>query len=75
MPAKINTDSFLICSKNIHNFKFVFVLCFCKFTGLLNNNNNNLIHLYSAFLGTQCDLHSKGESPHPPPMCSIHLMI
>ncbi len=38
----------------------------CKF-------NNNLLHLYSAFLGTQSALHSKRESPHPPPMCSIHL--
>ncbi len=29
--------------------------------------NNNLLHLYSA-------LHSKGGiSPHPPPVCSIHL--
>ncbi len=36
-------------------------------------NNNNLLHLYSAFLGTQSALHSKGLSPHPPPMCSIHL--
>ncbi len=30
--------------------------------------------LYSAFLGTQSALHSKGGgSPHPPPVCSIHL--
>ncbi len=29
--------------------------------------------LYSTFLGTQSALHSKGVSPHPPPMCSIHL--
>ncbi len=29
--------------------------------------------LYSAFLGTQSALHSKGESPQPPPVCSIHL--
>ncbi len=35
--------------------------------------NNNELHLYSAFLGTQSDLHTRGESPHPPPMCSIHL--
>ncbi len=35
-------------------------------------NNNNLLHLYSAFLGTQSTLH-KGISPHPPAMCSIHL--
>ncbi len=34
---------------------------------------NNLLHLYSAFLGTQSTLHSEGESPHPPPVCSIHL--
>ncbi len=32
-----------------------------------------MLHLYSAFLGTQSALHSKGESPRPPPMCSIHL--
>ncbi len=31
------------------------------------------LHLYSAFLGTQSALHSKGLSPHPPPVCSIHL--
>ncbi len=37
------------------------------------NNNNNLLHLYSAFLGTQSALHRRGESPQPPPMCSIHL--
>ncbi len=38
-----------------------------------NNNNNNLLHLYSAFLGTQNALHRRGESPQPPPVCSIHL--
>ncbi len=42
-----------------------------------NNNNNNyyyyLLHLYSAFLGTQSALHERGESPQPPPMCDIHL--
>ncbi len=37
------------------------------------NNYNNLLHLYSAFLGTQSSLHRGGESPHPPPVCSIHL--
>ncbi len=36
-------------------------------------NNNNLLHLYSAFLGTQRTLHRRGESPQPPSMCSIHL--
>ncbi len=36
-------------------------------------NNNNLLHLYSAFLGTQSALHRSGESPQPPPVCSIHL--
>ncbi len=34
---------------------------------------NNLLHLYSAFLGPQSALHRRGESPHPPPVCSIHL--
>ncbi len=34
---------------------------------------NNLLHLYSAFLGTYIALHNKGVFPHPPPMCSIHL--
>ncbi len=38
-----------------------------------SNNNNNLLHLYSAFLGSQSTLHERGESPQPPPMCSIHL--
>ncbi len=36
-------------------------------------NNNNLLHLYSAFLGTQSALHRSGESPQPPSVCSIHL--
>ncbi len=40
-------------------------------------NNNNLLHLYNAFLGTQSALHERrrggGGSPEPPPMCSIHL--
>ncbi len=35
--------------------------------------NNNSLHLYSAFLGTQIALHRRRISPHPPPMCSIHL--
>ncbi len=39
----------------------------------LNNNNNNLLNLYIAFLGTQSTLHRRGESRQPPPMCSIHL--
>ncbi len=26
-----------------------------------NNNNNNLLHLYGAFLGTQSALHSKED--------------
>jgi len=32
-----------------------------------------LLHLYSTFLGTQSALHRRGESPQPPPMCTIHL--
>ncbi len=38
-------------------------------------NNNNLLHLYRAFLGTQSTLHRSGGSPQPPPVCSIHLMM
>ncbi len=34
---------------------------------------NNLLHLCSAFLSNQSALHIMGESPQPPPMCSIHL--
>jgi len=36
------------------------------------NNKNNLLHLYSAFLGNQSTLAYiwKGECPQPPPMCS-----
>ncbi len=45
--------------------KFHGFLYLCKKVSWCNNNNN-LIHLYSA-------LHRRGESPHPPPMCSIHL--
>ncbi len=37
------------------------------------NNINNSLHLYSAFLGTQNTLHTRRESPQPPPVCSIHL--
>ncbi len=36
----------------------------------LKHNNNNLLHLYSAFLGTQSTLHERGESPQPPPVYS-----
>ncbi len=36
-------------------------------------NNNNLLHLYSAFLGTQSTLHNKGVSPHPPPVWPPHM--
>ncbi len=38
-------------------------------------NNNNSLHLYSAFLSTQSALHCEGGgvSPRPPPVCSIHL--
>ncbi len=32
-----------------------------------------MLHLYSAFLDTQSTLHRRGESPQPPPVCSIHL--
>ncbi len=34
---------------------------------------NDLLYLYNPVLGTQSALNSKGESPHPPPVCSIHL--
>ncbi len=50
----------------------VFCLITCA-TRVQCNNNNNLLHLYSTFLGAQSALHRKGESPHPPPVCSIHL--
>ncbi len=35
--------------------------------------NNNWLHVYSAFLGTQSVLHTRGGYPQPPPVCSIHL--
>ncbi len=35
-------------------------------------SNKLMLHLYSAFLGTQSSLHSKGISPQLPPMCIIH---
>jgi len=38
-----------------------------------NNNNNSLLHLYSAFPGIQIWNIWKGESPQPSPVCSIHL--
>ncbi len=45
---------------------------FKAFNALFNNNNS--LHLYSTFfLSTQCALHCQGESPHPPPVRSIHL--
>ncbi len=37
------------------------------------NNNNNLLHLYSAFLGTQALYIIRGISPHPPAVRSIRL--
>ncbi len=39
-------------------------------TALQNNDNINLLHLYSAFLDTQSALHCEVGSPHPPPVCS-----
>ncbi len=51
----------------------VFCLITCATRVQCNNNNNNLLHLYSAFLGTQSALHRRGESPQLPTMCSIHL--
>ncbi len=36
---------------------------------------NNSIQLYSTFLGTQSALHRRGESPHPPPMCSLGFLM
>ncbi len=47
-----------------------------RFCGLYKNRiyNNNLLHLNSAFLGTQSALHCEGISPQPPPaVSSIHL--
>ncbi len=43
-------------------FKYSFV-CLLK---------DNLLYLHSAFLSTQSASHRRGESPQPPPMCSIH---
>ncbi len=37
------------------------------------NVNDNLLHLYSALLGTQSASCGRGDSPQPPPMCSIQL--
>ncbi len=31
-----------------------------------DDNNYNLLHVYSAFLATQSALHEEGESPQPP---------
>ncbi len=50
---------------------------FVGFFSINNDNNNNLLHLYSAFLGTQSALHSKGGGgsssttgvQHPPGWC------
>jgi len=39
----------------------------------LYNKNNNFMHLYSAFLDTQNALQCEGVSPHPPPVCNIHM--
>ncbi len=43
------------------------------FISLLNNANNNSLQFYIAFMGTQSTLHRRGESPQPPPACSIYL--
>ncbi len=44
----------------------------CPLLHTLINNNNNWLHLCSAFLGTQSALYSR-VSPHPPQVCRIHL--
>ncbi len=54
----------------LQDIKVLFTLVRFSFN---NNNNNHLLHLYSAFLGTQSTLHRRRESPQPPPMCRIHL--
>ncbi len=33
----------------------------CQQRGIIINNNNNLLHLYSTFLGTQSALHRRGN--------------
>ncbi len=35
--------------------------------------DDNSLHLYTAFLSTQCALDCQGVSPHLPLVCSIHL--
>ncbi len=35
----------------------------------------DLLHLYSAYLGTQSTLRGRGESPHPSPMSYIKYYI
>ncbi len=60
------------------NRLFFFALPFALTNKESIHNNNNSLHLYSAFLGTQSTLHSVcvcvggGGSPQPPPVCSIH---
>ncbi len=50
-------------------------LAACHQCSFKKKNNNNLLHLYNAFLGTQSTLHRRGGrgSPQSPPMSSIHL--
>ncbi len=40
---------------------------------LSKTHNNNLLHLKSAFWALKALYIVRGVSPHPPPMCSIHL--
>ncbi len=56
---------------------FIELHCLVQFfsTNLWKIWNINVynVYVYNAFLGTQSTLHERGESPHPPPVCSIQL--
>ncbi len=41
-----------------------------KYLNILSNHHNNLLHLYNALKVLYI---VKGVSPHPPPVCNVHL--
>ncbi len=78
-PLRFNSTLQMFCKVGDLNVSALAMLWFIMLTltfvfiSLLNNANNNSLQLYSALMGTQSTLHRRGESPHPPPACSIYL--